>query len=186
MLEANEDEKTNGRGYLKRNELYGNLFVINLAGFDTTFYAILFSIALLAVHPKHQEWARQDIHTYSDSFDGAVRLRAVMFETPRLYGAAPALLRHSPETQIMSINGQERVIPSMTYVTANLSAPNNDPDVWGGDALEWKPQRWVEPVDGVGRLREGEIYIWSIGPRICPGKKFSQVEFTMVMGKLLQ
>lgn len=86
----------------------------------------------------------------------------------------------------MSINGQERVIPSMTYVTANLSAPNNDPDVWGGDALEWKPQRWVEPVDGVGRLREGEIYIWSIGPRICPGKKFSQVEFTMVMGKLLQ
>ena len=37
-------------------------------------------------------------------------------------------------------------IPKGTAVYCNISAVNTDPDIWGEDAKEWKPQRWIDPL----------------------------------------
>ena len=58
--------------------------------------------------------------------------------------------------------------------------------------MEWKPKRWItiDPKTGKESLASppaGATYMpWSAGPRICPGKKFSQVEFVAVISTLLR
>lgn len=54
-LEANEDDESNDRGHRKQEELYGNMLFTTLAGFDITAYAMIFSMALLAVNPEVQD-----------------------------------------------------------------------------------------------------------------------------------
>ena len=190
FLEANENEKKGGRQYLTRDELFGNMYIIQLGGFDTTSYTMLFTLALLATHPAIQVWMTETIgeyEEYEDDYPTAIRCQAAMHETLRVYGAAPSLARHSPNVEAINIAGKEVIIPAKTYVSANFAGCQHDPDIWGDDAAEWKPQRWIETVDGKEQFNKSlDLLAWSAGPRICPGKKFSQVEFTAVMSTLLK
>lgn len=190
FMEANENEKNGGRQYLTRGELYGNMYIIQLAGFDTTSYTMLFTLALLATHPEVQEWVRDgigEVAAYEDSYPNAVRCRAAMHETLRAYGPAPTIARYASNVETLNIAGQEVVIPARTFVSTNFTGCHYDKEVWGKDATAWKPQRWIEVVDGKEQLKKSpELLAWSVGPRICPGKKFSQVEFTAVMDMVLR
>ena len=76
------------------------------------------------------------------------------------------------------------------------------PRYWGEDALAWRPSRWIEHSPGstseeddvhtrISRERllvppKGVYFAWSEGPRGCPGKKFSQVEFVATMATLFR
>lgn len=33
-----------------------------------------------------------------------------------------------------------------TTVTIGIRACNRNKDIWGDDALEWKPERWLKPL----------------------------------------
>lgn len=50
-------------------------------------------------------------------------------------------------TPIRGINGdeiRELAIPEGTLVQIGIMASNRNPDIWGPDADEWKPERWIE------------------------------------------
>jgi len=73
----------------------------------------------------------------------------------------------------------------------NFQAVHTDPQYWGEDNLRWKPQRWVRRnLDGREALAAppdgAEFIAWSYGPRVCPGKKFSQVEYIAVLATILR
>lgn len=58
--------------------------------------------------------------------------------------------------------------------------------------MEWNPKRWIN-IDAktgqetIAQPPTGTPFLaWSVGPRICPGKKFSQVEFVAVIATLLK
>lgn len=84
------------------------------------------------------------------------------------------------------------VVPAGTYVATNIYGTHSDPRWWGEDSLEWKPRRWIttDPKTGqeiIAQPPNGVSFLaWSVGPRICPGKKFSQVEFVAVISTLLK
>ena len=40
----------------------------------------------------------------------------------------------------------ELVIPKGTQFACNLGACNTNKAIWGEDALEWKPERWLQPL----------------------------------------
>ena len=40
----------------------------------------------------------------------------------------------------------EIVVPSGTKILMNIRACNTNPAIWGEDAHEWKPERWLEPL----------------------------------------
>ena len=46
---------------LSMDEIFGNIFVINFAGHDTTANTLAFMILLLAMHPEVQEWVAEEI-----------------------------------------------------------------------------------------------------------------------------
>lgn len=110
------------------------MYIIQLAGFDTTSYSMLFTLALLATHPETQEWVSEtigEVDQYEGGFPTAIRCWAAMHETLRVYGAAPSLARHSPNVETINVAGKEIVIPAKTYVSANLTGCQHDPNIWG-------------------------------------------------------
>ena len=40
----------------------------------------------------------------------------------------------------------EIVVPRGTVVLGHFQASNSSKELWGEDAEEWKPERWLEPL----------------------------------------
>ena len=108
----------------------------------------------------------------------------------RLYGPVFVIPKYTNEAyQTLAIQGTEHTIPPRTYVYVDSIAVHTTPDYWGSDSLEWKPERWISSKDGEEVLlepRAGVFVPWASGPRVCPGKKFSQVEFAAVIACLFR
>jgi hypothetical protein len=52
-------------------------------------------------------------------------------------------------TPITGVDGtvmNEIPLPKGSEVRVNVTASNNDPNIWGPDAFEWKPERWLQPL----------------------------------------
>ena len=90
MLEAT----TPGETGLTESEIYGNMFVFNFAGHDTTAHTLAFVVALLAAHPEVQDWVSQEINhvfgyrdpaewSYSQDFPRLKRCLAVFVSNDR-------------------------------------------------------------------------------------------------------
>jgi cytochrome P450 len=115
------------------------------------------------------------------------------FETLRFIGVSPFIPKYTHELpQTLTIKGKDYVIPPCTYVNLQLPALHSLPEYWGSDSLVWRPDRWILSNDGVRGLEHerllqptaGTFLPWAGGPRVCPGKKFAQVEFVAVIGLL--
>ena len=206
MVNANEAEKqqlqkpTARPSYLTESELYGNLFVFNLAGYETTASSMTFALPYLAANPDMQDWVIQEVdahyrndktRTYDEIYPKLVRCQALMYETIRLASPAPLLVREptSPlEVPVITPQGEKTItVDRGTIVGCHFYGAHLSPR-WGADANEFNPKRFVtSPPEGEKlSVPEGPLYIpWSTGPRKCPGMKFSQVEFVAVIAQLL-
>lgn len=40
----------------------------------------------------------------------------------------------------------EIFVPNNTDVVVGILASNRNPAIWGDEALEWKPERWLSPL----------------------------------------
>jgi cytochrome P450 len=50
-------------------------------------------------------------------------------------------------------------IPNNTNIIIGILLSNRDPELWGGDALEWKPERWMSPLpDNVAAAHIPGVY----------------------------
>jgi len=72
---------------LSIEEVYGNMFLVNFAGHDTTANTLAFSILSLSTSPKVQDWLAEEIHAvapemgdwdYNQLFPKLLRCRAVL------------------------------------------------------------------------------------------------------------
>lgn len=61
-----------GEDGLTETEIYGNIFVFNFAGHDTTAHTIAFTVYLLATAPHVQDWGRR--RAGSSAWKQAVRV----------------------------------------------------------------------------------------------------------------
>ncbi|KAG2345549.1 cytochrome P450 [Suillus weaverae] len=158
----------------------------------------------------HQALEGDHSHT-KDSF-GSVRLPydsltnlpfldAVVRETLRLYPSLPVLARKTTSAAsvplqfpVRSVSGEEiNTIPvakDQIFVISILAA-NHNQAVWGEDASEWKPERWLNSTQ-VG-VKDGVRYtgVYSsmmtflTGNRSCIGFKFAEMEIKDALAALL-
>jgi cytochrome P450 len=71
LVRASQNHEKLGLGRsLTESEIYGNMFVFNFAGHDTTTHALNFLLFHLAGHPDAQDWLAEEI-------------RAVVGDAPR-------------------------------------------------------------------------------------------------------
>ncbi len=195
-----EARTANGTG-LSESEIYGNMFMLNFAGHDTTAHTFTFAIYFIAANPHVQDWMSEEIHAvlgddpaewnYAAGFPRLKRCLAVMLETLRLYTIVPVSKWVGDQTVSLQVDGKTIVLPPKTMFIPSYAAVQTDPKYWGPDALDWRPSRWIQEGGKPGDeelvvIEKGTFLGWSEGARDCPGKKFSQVEFVATMAALFR
>lgn len=94
-------------------------------------------------------------------------------------------------------------IPPGTSIHLSMAAMHTHPDYWGDDSLSFKPQRFITSPTTNTTTTNGSpptslqneslapdsstnFLPWATGQRLCPGKKFSQVELVAVLAVLFR
>ncbi|KAG8156816.1 hypothetical protein KVR01_013421 [Diaporthe batatas] len=196
---------------ISEQEVFGNMFAYNFSGHDTTARSLNFTFYLLAAYPEVQDWMREEIQhvlgdrsTSTPNYELIPRLNrclAVMHEVLRLYHVLGIVPRRAQGQTDLSIGGKTYSIPPQTLLLFNMHAAHVDPRYWGDDNLEFKPSRWIE-ISPTATVEEGPelllldrevllkplrtVYMsWLDASHVCPGRKFSQVEYVGLIVSLL-
>lgn len=151
---------------------------------------MIWALYLLCKHPKVQAKLREEVRTKLPSLDDEVSaadidnchyLHAVCSEVLRLWSPVSLTLRVADKDT--SINGQ--FVPKGTTIILCPYAINTSPHLWGPDALDFKPERWLD-ADGKSNNKGSADSNYSFltflhGPRSCIGQKFAQAEFACLL-----
>lgn len=164
-------------------ELRSQLLNILLAGRDTTASHLGWVFYLLVRHPRVFQKLRsiviETFGTYNDprniSFATLKSCQYLQYcnnETLRLYPVVPANGRVAVrDTTIPSGGGPDGQSPIFIrkgqVVDYTVYAMHRRKDLWGPDALEFKPERWE------GMKQSWNYLPFNGGPRICLGREFT-------------
>ncbi|ORY03741.1 cytochrome P450 [Clohesyomyces aquaticus] len=176
-------------------ELVNQLMTFLAAGHETTASAMTWAVYLLCKHPEAQARLRKELRTSltaltdpdakisSSEIDHLPYLNAVLNETMRVFPPVPLTLRETAHDT--TIQGQ--FVPKETTVIICPWAINTSKALWGDDAREFNPDRWM----GQGRANTGgadsnyAVTTFLHGPRSCIGKDFAKAEFACLMAALV-
>jgi cytochrome P450 len=172
-------------------DLVNQLMTFLAAGHETTASAMAWAVYLLCKHPEAQTKLREEVRKHLDmngdinstEIDRLPYLNAVLNETTRLFPPVPLTIREAAhDTTILS-----HFIPAKTTVIICPWAVNTSRHLWGDDAREFNPERWL----GAGRANTGgaesnyAITTFLHGPRSCIGKDFAKAEFACLVAALV-
>jgi cytochrome P450 len=136
---------------------------------------------------------------------------AFMLETLRLYPPLIHIVKSTRAPQTVTVSHGTYLIPANTSVyvnnvalhlqtkpwrdlnqpSENENAPLADPSPWrvqdgDEDETRFRPTRWINrDTKTLYQPPRGTFLPWSTGPRVCPGQKMAQVEFTTIFLRLL-
>ncbi|KAJ5171507.1 Cytochrome P450 E-class CYP52 [Penicillium coprophilum] len=177
-------------------ELRSQLLNILLAGRDTTASLLSWTILMLARHPdvftKLRETVISNFGTYSSpqnitfsAMKSCQYLQHVMNEVLRLYPVVPFNRRTAIHNTTIprggGPDGQDPVyVRKGQAVIYSTHVMHRRKDLWGPDADQFKPERWMERKAG------WEYIPFNGGPRICIGQQFALTEVGYVIVRLLQ
>jgi len=80
---------------------------------------------------------------YELDFSRAGWTLAIMFETLRLYSPLSLINKWTATDQPITFEGKTYVIPQGTRIAVNATGIHSNPKVWGDNAREWEPSRWM-------------------------------------------
>lgn len=163
------------------NVLRDVVVVLNAGGRDTTGSALTWIIWLLSQNPSVEEKIRKELEATLPEGEAKMfrlfnieelnklpYLHAAFCETLRLYPPAPFQQR---------VVVQPDTLPSGHRVTRKMEvifswyALGRMKSIWGSDALEFKPERWLSEKGEIKHdLANKYLMAFSAGPRVCPGK----------------
>ncbi|KAH9846398.1 cytochrome P450 [Lenzites betulinus] len=205
MMASEEDRLSN-------EEVVAQVSTLVLAAMDTTSNALSRILHQLTLHPEVQQKMREELMQARDDGTGKLRdldydevmelpyLDAVCRETLRVYPPVSALMRVVRKNAVLPLSTPIRgrdgtlmdgipVTPGMRILT-DIRACNTNKELWGPDAAEWKPERWLSPLPRA--LEEAHIpgvysHLMTFigGGRACIGFKFSQLEMKVVLATLI-
>ncbi|KXN87060.1 Cytochrome P450 4F8 [Leucoagaricus sp. SymC.cos] len=200
---AEEDKLTD-------EEVVAQVATLVFAAMDTTSSALSRILSLLVTHPHVQEKlraelleARRDNGGEDLSYDELVTLPyldAVCRETLRVYPPLGTASRNVRKDMVLPLSKPlrttsgtevtELIVPNGATVFISIIGANTNPEIWGPDSYEWKPERWLKPLpEKVGAAHMPGIYsnlmTFLGGSRACIGFKFSQLEMKVVLSILL-
>lgn len=109
-------------------------------------------------------------------------LNAVCSEVLRLYPPVPSTARHAV---VATTIGEVR-IPRGTAAHISPWAINRNRGLWGADAAEFNPARWLEGpnVSNGGAETPYALLTFLHGPHSCIGQSFARLEMKCVLAVL--
>ncbi|GIY94318.1 cytochrome P450 18a1 [Caerostris extrusa] len=184
-----EIKKRNEAAFCKEvlEDMIGTFFG---AGSETVKLTVDWLLLTMAAFPEVQKKVHQEI----DSVVGRERMpswdehpkmpftQATIMELMRWRTIIPInILRYS----LWDTTLHDYFIPKDTYILANLWSIHHNPEYWGDDADEFKPERFLKN-DGKEVIKSEYFIPFSIGKRSCPGEFYARTEVFLYFTSLLQ
>lgn len=156
--EAEDDEK------IDKDEIISHITTTLFAGHETTAGVLSRIIHQLSLHHDAQERLREEVTKAREAkgdleFEDLLELPyldAICKETLRVYPPVDQLYRTSVKPTVIPIlypiqstDGKELreiAIEPGTDTIVSIVGYNRNKSVWGADAEEWIPERWLEPL----------------------------------------
>ncbi|PBK58493.1 cytochrome P450 [Armillaria solidipes] len=168
---------------------------ILVAGRDTTASLLTFAVYMMCEHPEMATRLRSETlekvgtrtPTYEDVRDMKY-LRAFLNETLRLYPSVPLNGRSSKVATTLPNKGRTPYyVPRDTRVGYSVFLMHRRTDLWGPDALEFDPDRFLDSRLHKYLTPNPFIFVpFNAGPRICLGQQFAYNEASYYLIRLLQ
>ncbi|KAK5455820.1 hypothetical protein LTS15_005137 [Exophiala xenobiotica] len=111
-------------------------------------------------------------------------LQACMKEAMRMHPAVGQLLERVVPQAGATISGVW--FPQGTIVGVNPWVVSRDKSVYGADAEEYRPERWLEADPASMRLMERNFMAFGSGARTCLGKNVSLLEMSKLVPQILR
>jgi cytochrome P450 len=106
----------------------------------------------------------------------------VLYEVLRLYPPATTLVRRTYKE--MEVGGV--TYPAGVLLDLPVLLIHHDPDIWGDDVHEFRPERFSEGVSRASSRDPGAFLPFGWGPRVCIGQNFALLEAKMALCIILQ
>ncbi|KAE9305913.1 hypothetical protein PR003_g21367 [Phytophthora rubi] len=164
-----------------------------LAGRDTTSFSMSWMIVNMNRYPRVLEKIRDEINAkLPELLTGELQapsmadlqklpyLEAAMRESLRLYMAT---VHRAPNQSTTLSSGLH--VPFGTHVIVPTYAMGRMPTVWGEDAAEYRPERWIGEDGHVLKVSPFKFFSFLAGPHQCLGMRFALLEMQTVMAVLL-
>ncbi|KAJ7688249.1 cytochrome P450 [Mycena rosella] len=201
-------EVSDAEVYMTQEEVVAQINVLLLAGYETTSVGLTWALIELAKHPEIQDELRKELAQFGSgdpSWDQLVSelpfLDAVVLEVLRVHPPIPETLREAIQDDIIPL-GTPVVTPSGEVISsiavakgsavlAPIRCINRSEALWGPDAKEFKPERWVEVKKEMklpAKELQGHHHLLTFhdGPRTCLGKLFALAEFKAALSVLVR
>ncbi|CEP07389.1 hypothetical protein [Parasitella parasitica] len=176
-------------------ELRDTVLNFIIAGRDTTAQALSWLFYNLSLQPRIEKKILEEIHdkisddTEKDSpalyeiINGLPYLHAVFFETLRLHPSVPSNQKYALEDDIWP---DGTVIKAGYYVNWSPYAQGRSTQVWGPNAKEFYPERWIDEEGNLCRESASKWPVFHAGPRICLGQNLATLEALVCVAMLLK
>ncbi|KAJ7131733.1 cytochrome P450 [Mycena crocata] len=188
LVRASEGE---GKLRMSDDELTGNTFLMLFAGHDTTARALDAAIGFLALYEDIQEEVYEEIKQVMAAdgklhFNDSSRLQKVQgsfLEGARLFPAAYVMIRDAAETVVLKTDeedghGGQIILDPGTRIVVDVVGIHYNPKYFP-EPEEFRPSRWYGAA-------EADMTMFSVGPRVCIGRRFAVSEGTAFLSHFLR
>nr|GMC71227.1 cytochrome P450 734A1-like [Ipomoea batatas] len=162
---------------------------IFFAGKHTTSNLLAWTTVLLAMHPRWQQLARDEVLRVSGARDTPSKhhlpnlktLEMILKESLRLYPPAVATIRRAKE----EVRLGELSVPAGTELLIPIVAIHHDPALWGSDAHDFNPARFARGLDQAAK-HPMAFLPFGQGARRCIGQNLAILQAKLAIAIILQ
>ncbi|XP_057796041.1 cytochrome P450 CYP72A219-like [Salvia miltiorrhiza] len=189
LMESNVKEIQRGKKMgMSINDVIEECKLFYFAGSETTSNLLVWTLVMLSKHQHWQDRAREEVlHVLGNNpptFDALNQLKTVTMifqEVLRMYPPAPLIIRAPTKTVKLG----SMIVPVGAELTLLIGLMHHDPEIWGDDVNEFKPERFGQGISSAAKINFAFLP-FSSGPRVCIGQNFAMMEAKMALAVMLQ
>ncbi|KAI8976691.1 cytochrome P450 [Trametes punicea] len=205
LLQANMAARQEER--LPDDHIVGQINTLLFAATDTTSHVMAQVLEMLSRNQDLQDKVRHELleargggYIPYDQLLSLPYLDAVCKETLRMFPPTPIVMRQAFQDTMLPLSTPMRgsngsmldsvFIPKGTNIVVGVRACNRNKALWGYDADEWKPERWLKPLPKAVEDASipgvySNLMTFVGGGRSCIGFTFALLEMKVVLSSLL-
>ncbi|KAJ6486934.1 cytochrome P450 [Mycena sanguinolenta] len=197
------DSNSQSTNKMTFEEIKDQFATITVAGEDTTANTVAWSLYELAKNPDLQQKLRAELDEAgpadSIDYDHLHILNALIKEVLRLYSTVPQTERVVAKDSVLPLSrpittSSGKVITEIPvtkgqHLIIAISSYHRLTSVWGADAEEFKPSRWLDgnvPSAGTSLGPYSNLLSFLGGSRTCIGWRFSIAEMQIIISELVR